>query len=143
MRLIVYLFGHKVIDRIYTYRQWLVSFLCDMGGSLIDSHKRVHRSLRISVVDKCDLRCTYCMPEDQLFLPKKDLLTLEEVDRLCSVFIEKGVRKLRLTGGEPLVRKNIMHLVRQISRHLDTGAHQEQTQTTNVSHSATFAAAIA
>ena len=81
--------------------------------------------LRVSVTDRCDFRCTYCMSEDMTFLPKRDLLTLEELDRVCSVFVAKGVRKLRLTGGEPLVRKNIMHLVRSLSRHLDTGALQE------------------
>ena len=67
--------------------------------------------LRVSVTDRCDFRCVYCMSEDMTFLPKKDLLTLEELDRLCSAFVDKGVRKLRLTGGEPLVRKNIMTLV--------------------------------
>ena len=87
--------------------------------------------LRVSVTDRCDFRCTYCMSEHMTFLPKKDLLTLEELDRLCTVFIEKGVRKLRLTGGEPLVRKNIMHLVEQLGRHLKTGALEELTLTTN------------
>ncbi|MCI5077302.1 GTP 3',8-cyclase MoaA [Oricola sp.] len=87
--------------------------------------------LRVSVTDRCDFRCTYCMSEHMTFLPKKDLLTLEELDRLCTVFIEKGVRKLRLTGGEPLVRKNIMHLIEQLGRHLETGALEELTLTTN------------
>ncbi|TKB76268.1 MAG: radical SAM protein, partial [Mesorhizobium sp.] len=85
---------------------------------MIDPFGRTITYLRVSVTDRCDFRCTYCMAEDMTFLPKKDLLSLEELDRLCTVFIEKGVRKLRLTGGEPLVRKNIMHLVRQIARHL-------------------------
>jgi cyclic pyranopterin phosphate synthase len=85
---------------------------------MIDPFGRAISYLRVSVTDRCDFRCTYCMAEDMTFLPKKDLLSLEELDRLCTVFIEKGVRKLRLTGGEPLVRKNIMHLVRQLSRHL-------------------------
>ena len=75
--------------------------------------------LRVSVTDRCDLRCFYCMSEDMTFLPKADLLTLEELDRLCSAFIAKGVRKLRLTGGEPLVRRNVMSLVRSLSRHLE------------------------
>ena len=79
---------------------------------MIDPFGRSISYLRVSVTDRCDFRCTYCMAEDMTFLPKKDLLSLEELDRLCTVFIEKGVRKLRLTGGEPLVRKNIMHLVR-------------------------------
>ena len=81
---------------------------------MIDPFGRTITYLRVSVTDRCDFRCTYCMAEDMTFLPKKDLLSLEELDRLCTVFIEKGVRKLRLTGGEPLVRKNIMHLVRQL-----------------------------
>jgi cyclic pyranopterin phosphate synthase len=95
--------------------------------------------LRVSVTDRCDLRCFYCMSEDMTFLPKADLLTLEELDRLCSVFIEKGVRKLRLTGGEPLVRRNVMSLVRSLSRHLDSGALDELTLTTNGSQLARFA----
>src|SRR6476661_4488151 len=79
---------------------------------LIDPFGRSVTYLRVSVTDRCDFRCTYCMAENMTFLPKKDLLTLEELNRLCSAFIARGVRKLRLTGGEPLVRKNIMHLVR-------------------------------
>ena len=75
---------------------------------LIDPFGRAITYLRVSVTDRCDFRCVYCMAEDMTFLPKKDLLSLEELDRLCSAFIDKGVRKLRLTGGEPLVRKNIM-----------------------------------
>jgi len=81
---------------------------------MIDPFGRTVDYLRISVTDRCDFRCVYCMAEDMTFLPKKDLLTLEELDRLCTAFIEKGVRKLRLTGGEPLVRKNIMQLVRNL-----------------------------
>ena len=95
--------------------------------------------LRVSVTDRCDFRCTYCMAEHMTFLPKKDLLTLEELDRLCSVFVEKGVRKLRLTGGEPLVRKNVMHLIKQLSRHLKSGALEELTLTTNGSQLSRFA----
>ena len=87
--------------------------------------------LRVSVTDRCDLRCFYCMSEDMTFLPKADLLTLEELDRLCSAFIAKGVTKLRLTGGEPLVRRNVMGLVRSLSRHLKSGALKELTLTTN------------
>ena len=110
---------------------------------MIDPFGRTITYLRVSVTDRCDFRCTYCMAEDMAFLPKKDLLSLEELDRLCTVFIEKGVRKLRLTGGEPLVRKNIMHLVRQLSRHLESGALEELTLTTNGSQLARFAGELA
>lgn len=110
---------------------------------MIDPFGRTISYLRVSVTDRCDFRCTYCMAEDMAFLPKKDLLSLEELDRLCTVFIEKGVRKLRLTGGEPLVRKNIMHLVRQIARHLESGALEELTLTTNGSQLSRFAAELA
>jgi len=98
---------------------------------MIDPFGRSISYLRVSVTDRCDLRCFYCMSEDMTFLPKSDLLTLEELDRLCSTFIAKGVRKLRLTGGEPLVRRNVMSLVRSLSRHLQTGALDELTLTTN------------
>ena len=99
--------------------------------------------LRISVTDRCDFRCTYCMAENMTFLPRKDLLSLEELDRLCSAFIHKGVKKLRLTGGEPLVRKNIMGLIRGLSRHLETGALEEITLTTNGSQLTRFADELA
>ena len=112
-------------------------------GTMIDPFGRAISYLRVSVTDRCDFRCTYCMAEDMAFLPKKDLLSLEELDRLCTVFIEKGVRKLRLTGGEPLVRKNIMHLVRQLSRHLAAGTLEELTLTTNGSQLAKYAAELA
>jgi cyclic pyranopterin phosphate synthase len=111
--------------------------------NLIDPFGRDISYLRVSVTDRCDFRCTYCMAEDMVFLPKKDLLSLEELDRLCSVFIEKGVRKLRLTGGEPLVRKNIMHLIRELSGHLKSGALDELTLTTNGSQLARFAGELA
>ena len=110
---------------------------------MIDPFGRTINYLRVSVTDRCDFRCTYCMAEDMAFLPKKDLLSLEELDRLTTVFVEKGVKKLRLTGGEPLVRKNIMHLVRQISRHLESGALEELTLTTNGSQLSRFAAELA
>ena len=106
---------------------------------MTDPFGRTISYLRVSVTDRCDLRCFYCMSEDMTFLPKADLLTLEELDRLCSAFIAKGVRKLRLTGGEPLVRRNVMSLVRSLSRHLDTGALGELTLTTNGSQLARFA----
>nr|WP_285536424.1 GTP 3',8-cyclase MoaA [Brucella sp. NBRC 12950] len=110
---------------------------------MIDPFGRAITYLRVSVTDRCDFRCTYCMAEHMTFLPKKDLLTLEELDRICSAFIEKGVRKLRLTGGEPLVRKNIMHLIRELSRHLKTGALDELTLTTNGSQLARYADELA
>ncbi|MBO6541298.1 MAG: GTP 3',8-cyclase MoaA [Rhizobiaceae bacterium] len=113
------------------------------SAPMIDPFGRGITYLRVSVTDRCDFRCTYCMAEDMTFLPKKDLLTLEELDRLCTVFVEKGVRKLRLTGGEPLVRKNVMHLIRQLSRHLDSGALDELTLTTNGSQLARHAAELA
>ncbi len=111
--------------------------------SMIDPFGRAITYLRVSVTDRCDFRCTYCMAEDMTFLPKRDLLTLEELDRLCSVFVDKGVRKLRLTGGEPLVRKNIMFLIRQLSRHLKSGALDELTLTTNGSQLSRFATELA
>jgi cyclic pyranopterin phosphate synthase len=98
--------------------------------------------LRVSVTDRCDFRCVYCMAEDMTFLPKKDVLSLEELDRLCSVFVEKGVRKLRLTGGEPLVRRNILWLVERLGRHLKTGALDELTLTTNGSQLEKHAAGL-
>lgn len=106
---------------------------------MIDPFGRMVSYLRVSVTDRCDFRCTYCMAENMTFLPKKDLLTLEELDRLCSAFIAKGVRKLRLTGGEPLVRKNIMFLVRALGRHIQSGALEELTLTTNGSQLAKYA----
>lgn len=113
------------------------------GTGMIDRFGRAITYLRVSVTDRCDFRCIYCMAEDMAFLPRKDLLTLEELDRLCSVFVDKGVRKLRLTGGEPLVRKNVMYLVRRLSRHLGTGALDELTLTTNGSQLAKFADELA
>jgi cyclic pyranopterin phosphate synthase len=110
---------------------------------LIDSFTRPIRYLRVSVTDRCDFRCTYCMSEHMQFLPRKDLLTLEELDRLASAFIELGVQKLRITGGEPLVRKNILSLFRSLSRHLDSGTLQELTLTTNGSQLARYAADLA
>src|ERR1700687_1123955 len=107
-----------------------------------DPFGRTSSYLRVWVTDRCDLRCFYCMSEDMTFLPKADLLTLEELDRLCTAFIAKGVRKLRLTGGEPLVRRNVKSLGRSLSRHLDTGALNELTLTTNGSQLARFAAEL-
>src|SRR6202451_1101190 len=120
-----------------------------MNGALLspsrpmtDPFRRSIRYLRVSVTDRCDLRCLYCMSEDMTFLPKADLRTLEELDRLCSTFIAKGVRKLRLTGGEPLVRRNVMSLVRSLSRPLRTGALDDLTLTTNGSQLSRFAAEL-
>jgi cyclic pyranopterin phosphate synthase len=110
---------------------------------LIDPFARPISYLRVSVTDRCDFRCTYCMAEHMQFLPKKDLLTLEELDRLCSTFIRLGVEKLRITGGEPLVRRDIMTFFKTIARHLDTGALKELTLTTNGSQLARFAAELA
>ena len=100
--------------------------------AMMDPFGRMVTYLRVSVTDRCDFRCTYCMAEDMTFLPKRDLLTLEELDRLCSVFVEKGVRKLRLTGGEPLVRKNIMTLLAQLKPHLEARDLDEVTLTKSV-----------
>lgn len=107
--------------------------------AMIDPFGRAVTYLRVSVTDRCDFRCTYCMSEHMTFLPKKDLLTLEELDRVCTAFIDKGVRKLRLTGGEPLVRKNIMELIRGLGRHIKSGALDELTLTTNGSQLPRFA----
>jgi cyclic pyranopterin phosphate synthase len=98
---------------------------------MIDPFGRDISYLRVSVTDRCDFRCTYCMSENMTFLPKKDVLSLEELERLCDVFVKLGVKKLRLTGGEPLVRKNIMGLIRALSKHLKTGDLEELTLTTN------------
>jgi cyclic pyranopterin phosphate synthase len=100
---------------------------------MIDPFGRRVSYLRVSVTDRCDFRCVYCMSEDMSFLPKAEVLSLEELDRLCSAFVAKGVRKLRLTGGEPLVRRNIMWLIRRLARHLDSGDLDELTLTTNAS----------
>ncbi len=109
---------------------------------LTDSFGRDITYLRVSVTDRCDFRCVYCMAENMSFLPKADILSLEELDRLCTAFIGRGVRKLRLTGGEPLVRRGIMTLVSSLSRHLRTGALEELTLTTNGSQLVKYAAEL-
>ena len=109
---------------------------------LIDPFARAISYLRVSVTDRCDFRCVYCMSENMTFLPKADLLTLEELDRLCSTFVRLGVKKLRITGGEPLVRKGILTFFRAMSRHLDSGALSELTLTTNGSQLAKHAAEL-
>jgi cyclic pyranopterin phosphate synthase len=106
---------------------------------LVDPFARAITYLRVSVTDRCDFRCVYCMSEHMAFLPKADLLSLEELDRLCSAFVAKGVTKLRLTGGEPLVRRGIMTLVSSLSRHLESGALKELTLTSNGSQLAKYA----
>ena len=98
---------------------------------LIDPFERHVTYLRVSVTDRCDFRCVYCMSEHMSFLPKAELLTLEELDRLCSAFVGLGVRKLRITGGEPLVRKGVIELFESLGRHLRSGALDELTLTTN------------
>ena len=110
---------------------------------LVDPFGRAITYVRVSVTDRCDFRCVYCMAEDMTFLPKRDVLSLEELDRLCSAFVARGVRKLRLTGGEPLVRKNVMTLVRSLSRHLRSGSLDELTLTTNGSQLERFASELA
>ncbi|WP_243367660.1 GTP 3',8-cyclase MoaA [Microvirga solisilvae] len=113
------------------------------GSPLLDPFGRAITYLRVSVTDRCDFRCVYCMSEDMAFLPKRDLLSLEELDRICTVFVENGVRKLRITGGEPLVRRDIMTLFRSLSRHLESGALDELTVTTNGSQLARHAHELA
>ena len=110
---------------------------------LVDPFNRAITYLRVSVTDRCDFRCVYCMSENMSFLPKADVLTLEELDRLCSAFVAKGVRKVRLTGGEPLVRRGIMTLFASLSRHLAAGTLDELTVTTNGSQLVKYAAELA
>src|SRR5271169_2706803 len=110
---------------------------------MIDPFGRHISYLRVSVTDRCDFRCVYCMSEHMTFLPKADVMSLEELDRLCSAFVAKGVRKLRLTGGEPLVRRGIMTLFASLSRHLATGDLDELTLTTNASQLEKYATELA
>ena len=97
-------------------------------AEMIDPFGRAISYLRVSVTDRCDFRCVYCMAENMTFLPKAEILSLEELDRVCSAFVRRGVKKLRMTGGEPLVRRDIMTLFRSLARHLDSGALKELTQ---------------
>ena len=110
-----------------------------MTAPLIDPFQRAISYLRVSVTDRCDFRCVYCMSENMTFLPKKELLTLEELDRMCSTFVRLGVEKLRITGGEPLVRRDIMTFFQSMTRHLESGDLRELTLTTNGSQLARFA----
>ena len=114
-----------------------------MTEPLVDPFQRAISYLRLSVTDRCDFRCVYCMAENMTFLPKKELLTLEELDRMCTTFIGMGVEKLRITGGEPLVRRDIMTFFRGMSRHLESGALKELTLTTNGSQLERYAADLA
>ena len=123
-------------------RPFAQSYLLPMQP-LIDPFARAISYLRVSVTDRCDFRCTYCMSENMTFLPKAELLSLEELDRLCSAFVRMGVEKLRITGGEPLVRKGILTFFEAMSRHLATGALKELTLTTNGSQLAKFAQPLA
>jgi cyclic pyranopterin phosphate synthase len=114
-----------------------------MTAPLIDPFQRAITYLRVSVTDRCDFRCVYCMAENMTFLPKKELLTLEELDRMCSTFVRLGVQKLRITGGEPLVRRDIMRFFSAMGRHLDSGALEELTLTTNGSQLEKYAQDLA
>ena len=117
--------------------------MTDAPAPLIDPFAREISYLRVSVTDRCDFRCVYCMAEHMTFLPKAELLTLEELDRMCSAFVRLGVRKLRITGGEPLVRRGIMGFFEAMGRHLETGALEELTLTTNASQLRRFAEPLA
>jgi cyclic pyranopterin phosphate synthase len=115
----------------------------ESAPGMIDPFGRPVTYLRVSVTDRCDFRCIYCMSEHMTFLPKAEILSLEELDRVCSAFVRKGVRKLRITGGEPLVRRNIMSLFHGLSRHLESGALDELTLTSNASQLSRFAHELA
>lgn len=120
-----------------------MSFLTELAEKpLIDPFDRHVSYLRVSVTDRCDFRCVYCMAENMTFLPKADVLTLEELDRLCSAFISRGVKKLRISGGEPLVRRDIMWLFDRLGRHLETDDLEELTLTTNASQLKRHAAGL-
>ena len=130
-------------DVSYSADRQAPDFGAAAARGLTDPLGRTIRYLRVSVTDRCDLRCTYCMAEHMTFLPKMEVLSIEELDRLCGVFIGLGVKKLRLSGGEPLVRKGFMSLVERLSRHLKSGALEELTLTTNGMQLATHAAELA
>ena len=112
-------------------------------GALRDPFGRAITYIRVSVTDRCDFRCVYCMAEEMTFLPRRELLTIEELDRLCSTFVAMGTRKIRITGGEPLVRRDITSLFRSLSRHVEAGTLEEITLTTNGSQLARFAGELA
>ena len=131
-----------MMDSVHTPLSAVDLDTASRGPELVDPFGRAITYLRVSVTDRCDFRCVYCMAENMSFLPKTEILSLEELDRLCSAFVARGVRKLRLTGGEPLVRRGIMTLVNSLSRHLRTGALDELTLTTNGSQLAKYAAEL-
>jgi cyclic pyranopterin phosphate synthase len=110
---------------------------------LVDRFARRITYLRLSLTDRCDLRCSYCMPERMTFLPRAEVLTLEELHEVALAFIARGVRKIRLTGGEPLVRRDMMQLVRALGRKLDDGSLDELTLTTNGTQLAEYAEDLA
>lgn len=110
---------------------------------MIDSFGRTITYLRVSVTDRCDLRCRYCMDDAMTFVPRNELLTLEEMDRVCSAFVRQGVTKLRITGGEPLIRRDVMTLFRSLGRHMASGALKELAVTTNGTRLAAHAAELA
>lgn len=114
-----------------------------MTACLIDGYGRNLRYLRLSVTDRCNLRCAYCMTDDVVFVPRRELLSFEELDRLATAFVNRGIDKIRITGGEPLVRKDILKLFRSLSRHLDSGALRELTLTTNGTRLAHYAKDLA
>ena len=118
-------------EAVESDRLWLAARSRPAEGGLVDPFGRRVTYLRVSVTDRCDFRCIYCMAEDMTFLPKAEVLTLEELDRICGAFVERGVRKLRITGGEPLVRRDVMRLFRRLGRFLDSGLLDELTLTTN------------
>jgi GTP 3',8-cyclase len=134
---------HTTLNREKTASEPMASAAAGVATSvpsaLIDAFARPITYLRVSVTDRCDFRCVYCMSEHMTFLPREELLTLEELERLCGAFIKLGVRKLRLTGGEPLVRRNIMSLISALGRQVATGALEELTLTTNGSQLAKYA----
>ena len=132
-----------LIGRVGLFVTAFLAYLKEMNAPLIDPFARAITYLRVSVTDRCDFRCAYCMTEHMTFLPKADLLTLEELDRLCSAFVRLGVQKLRITGGEPLVRKDILTFFRAMSRHLDSGDLTELTVTTNGSQLRKYAGDLA
>src|SRR5262249_18483768 len=134
--------GETLLIRSYIWLRALRARAC-VESPMIDPFGRHISYLRVSVTDRCDFRCVYCMAEDMTFLPKAEILSLEELARLCSASVRLGVKKLRLTGGEPLVRKNIMQLVRALSRHLADGSLSELTLTTNGSQLSRHAAELA
>ena len=127
-------------EAVESDRSWLAARGRPAEGGLVDPFGRRVTYLRVSVTDRCDFRCVYCMAEDMTFLPKAEVLTLEELDRICAAFVKRGVRKLRITGGEPLVRRDVMRLFHRLGRFLDSDLLDELTLTTNGSQLEKYAA---